>query len=212
MTDKLTVYNMALHHLGQVRLASLSESRSARRVLDDFWDQTVQECLEAGLWNFMLRTVQIDASTTIVPSFGFKYAFTIPVDQVRTILVSTVETFTPPDLDYREETGYWYDNFTPIYVQYLSKDTLYGLNLGAWPGNFTKFVSLQLAEYACKEITGSTELLAGPDGISKRLYKAMMKAKSNDAMDEPPQEMPTGTWTRSRRGFLRGVPVPGGTQ
>lgn len=211
MADKLSTYNLALAHLLERRLASLTENREPRRVLDDLWDQVVQECLEEGLWNFMLRAIQIDASSTVVPGFGWNYAFKIPVDWVRTTLVSTVETMTPPLLDFTEETGYWYANATPLFIKYQSKDTLYGLDLGAWTGNFTKYVSYQLAEYACGRVTGKTELLAGDQGITRRLHKAKLKAKSNDAMNEGPQEMPSGTWVRSRRGFLRGAPLPGGT-
>lgn len=211
MTDKLTVYNMTLGHLLEEPVLSLEEPVAKRFALDTFWDQTVLECLEEGLWNFMLRTVQIDASTTLIPKFGWQYAFNIPVDWVRTTLVSTVETFTNPLLDFDEETGYWFANFTPLFIKYQSKDTLYGMDLGAWSANFAKYVSFQLAEYACGKITGKTALLEGQNGISRRLKNARTKAKSNDAMNEPPGEIPTGTWARSRRGFLRGIPAPGGS-
>jgi hypothetical protein len=212
MADKLSIYNMALGHLRERRLASLTEAREPRRVLDDFWNQVVSECLEEGLWNFMVRAVQADSSATVTPAFGWKYAFAIPADWVRTVLISTVETFTPPLLDYAEETGYWYANWTPLFARYVSSDPLYGQNLGSWTANFTKYVSYQLAQYACGRITGSEDLLAGPEGITKRLHHAKIKAKSNDAMNQPPGQIPTGTWVRSRRGFLRGVPLPGGTQ
>lgn len=199
-------------HLRERRLASLSEAREPRRVLDDFWDQTQQLCLEEGLWNFMQRTVQIDASTTVIPAFGFKYAFTKPTDWLRTTLVSSVETFNPPLLDYQDETRYLYANWTPLFVQYQSNDPQYGTDLGSWSATFTAYVALQLAESTCGKITGSTALLEGQFGISKRLHNARIKAKANDAMNEPPGQLPTGTWVRSRRGFLRGVPLPGGTQ
>lgn len=211
MTDKLTLYNLSLHHLGQRKLHALTEAVESRRVLDDIWDQTISECLDEGLWNFALRAIQIDASTTITPQFGWAYAFTQPADWKRTILVSTVETFTPPLLDYQEESGYWYCDWTPIFVRYISSDNLYGMNLGRWPAHFAAFVGLKLAEYSCRRITGSNDLLQGPDGISRRCYKAKIKAKSNDAMNDPPGQLPTGTWARSRRGFLRGLPAPGGT-
>jgi len=212
VTDKLTVYNLIAHHLGVRRFAALTAPVEARRVIDDFWDTTVQTCLEEAQWNFMLRTIQQDASTNVVPGFGWKYAFPKPSDWVRTTMVSTVETFVPPLTDFVDETNYWFANFTPLFVQYQSDDPQYGLNLGAWTGNFTNYVALQVAENACNKVTGSTALLEGQKGISARLRTARIKAKSNDAMNEGPREMPTGTWARSRRGFLRGVPLPGGTQ
>lgn len=211
MTDRLSVYNLALGHLREEKLGSLTESAEKRRALDTFWDQTVQECLEEGLWNFFVRAIQEDASTSLVPGFGWKYAFPIPTDWLRTVVVSSVETFTPPLDDYMEETGVWYANWTPLFIRYVSNDAQYGLDLSAWTAKFTAYVAFQLAEYACGRITGSDELLKGPDGIIKRCYRAKVRAKSNDAMNQAPAEMPTGTWARSRRGFLRGVPMPGGT-
>lgn len=211
MTDKLSVYNLALGHLGQRKLSALSEAIEHRRTLDDFWDHTVAVALAAGLWNFIVRAIQEDASSTVTPAFGWKYAFEVPNDWIRTLMVSTVETFNPPLLDYTEETGFWYANFTPIFVRYQSNDPLYGMNLGAWPANFTDYVAFQLAEYAAKKITGSTELLDGASGISRRCKNARTKAKATDAMNQPPGQPPTGTWARSRRGFLRGVPAPGGS-
>jgi hypothetical protein len=175
-------------------------------VLDDFYDQVVDECLAEALWNFIVRAVQIDASGTVEPQFGWNYAFAMPDDWVRTVMISTVETFTDPLLDYVEETGYWYADFTPIYARYVSSDVNYGRDLGRWSANFTAYASFKLAEYACGRVTGSTELLQGPDGLLKRGHKAKIKAKSNDAMNQPPGQMPAGTWARSRRGFLRGVP------
>lgn len=210
MTDKLSAYNLALVHLGERRLASLSESTDHRRTLDDLWNQTVQQCLEEAQWNFMLRTIQIDASTNVVPAFGYKYAFPKPVDWLRTTIVSADETFTPPLTDFTDETNYWWANFTPLFIKFQSSDTQYGLNLGAWTANFTNYLALQLAEHGCLRITGKTERLEGQTGISRRLRNARIKAKSNDAMNEGPQEMPTGTWARSRRGFLTGMSGPGG--
>lgn len=212
MADKLSIYNLALGHLGQRRIASLSEAREPRRVLDDFWNQVQGLCLEEAAWNWFLRVVQMDASQSVTPAFGFAYAFPLPTDWVRTKRVSTVETFNPPDFDYKEEPGYIYHNFTPLYLEYVSNNAEYGTNLGAWPATFTAWVAFKLAEYACFRITGSDRLLEGEKGIIKRGHRAKIKAKANDALNTPPGQPPSGTWVRSRRGFLRGVPLPGGTQ
>lgn len=211
MTDKLSLYNLALGHLRQRRLGSLSDANEPRRVLDDFYPQVVAECLAEGLWKFMTRSVRIDASASITPSFGWAYAFAIPDDWVRTIQISDGETFDPPLLDYVEEAGYWYANSTPLFVRLVSNDTSYGMDLSLWPANFTGFVAFYLAEYSCGRITGSDDLLKGEQGIIRRTYKAKIRAKATDAMNDPPGQPPMGTWARSRRGAFRGLPAPGGT-
>ena len=81
MTSKLTLFNGALRLLGERRLASLTEDRPARRYLDDAWDDgLVDDALEQGFWNFATRTVQMTASTSVEPEFGYRYAFQKPDD------------------------------------------------------------------------------------------------------------------------------------
>lgn len=203
MTNKLTLYNLALGHLDERKLASLQERREPRFVLDDFWNSVVGYCLERKLWNFMLRSVQIDASSTIVPVFGFLNAFKIPDDRIRTVIVSTEPCLDPPLNQYLEETGYWYANFTPLFVKYTSNDPLYGMNLGAWPSSFEDYVSLRLASLSCKRITGSTELLSGDQGLLKREEKAYKVTAANCAMNEAVGFPPVSTWIKSRTGFQR---------
>jgi hypothetical protein len=210
MTDKLGLYNLVLGHLEERKLASLTENREPRRVLDDYYDQELAYCLERKFWNFIYRTVSIDASTTIQPAFGFQYAFRIPNDWIRTRRLSSVETLDPPLLQVVEEAGYWYTNVTPIYVQYNSNDTLYGQNLGGWPASFTDYVSKRLARQACKRITGSVELLQGPDGLIKQEEKAYKVAAANCAMNEAIGFAPQSSWVRARRGFSSRLSGPGG--
>lgn len=200
---------MALLNLEERRLSSLTENREPRRVLDDYYNHAIGYCQEQGLWAFMVRSVQQDASTTIIPGFGYLYAFNLANDWVRTVLVSTSPTFRPPLTDYREEAGFLYGNFTPLYISYVSNDPLYGMNLGAWPSVFTEFVSLTMARMACKRITGSTELLQGEFGLLNREKKARIDARSKDAMNLPPGFMPESTWARARRGFLANMPQSG---
>jgi hypothetical protein len=215
MTNKLSLYNDALvTHLGKRRLSSLSESSESRRALDDAFDDVVAYCLERKFWNFSYRAVQIDASVLAVPTFGFLYAFKIPDDWIRTRLLSAVETFDPPLLQVKEETGYWYASITPIYVQYNSSGPLFGMNLGAWPASFADYVSTRLARRTCNRITGSAELLAGPGGLIKQEERAYKVAAANCAMNEAVGFAPRSSWVRARRGFgpgMGGDEPPGGS-
>ena len=205
MTDKLTVYNDALGHLSSDRLRALTDSSAPRRALDDYWRPTVLYCLERKFWNFGYRTVQIDRSQSVVPLFGYAFAFKIPDDWVRTRKLSAVETLDPPLLQVAEETGYWFANVTPLFVQYNSNHDQYGFNLGAWPESFADYVGLRLAIKACKRVTGSESLLEGPEGLLRRETKAYRICSSICAMNEPIGFAPMGRWASSRRtGPLRG--------
>src|SRR5258706_6185081 len=113
MTTQLFIYNEALGHLGERQLASLSEPREPRRVLDSYWSDVVGYCLSQGLWKFARRTVQVDNSSSLTPQFGFNYCFSIPVDWVRTIQVSASPNMDPPLLQYSDEAGPWGAHISP---------------------------------------------------------------------------------------------------
>lgn len=211
MTDKLTLYNNALvQHLGERSLASLTEAREPRRVLDANFDGVVRFCLERKFWNFGYRTVEMDASTTVVPTFGFLYAFKMPDDWVRTRKISAVPSFAQPLLQVAEEAGYWYANLAPIYVQYNSIDPLYGLDMGRWPESFADYVALRLASRSCQKVKGNDDLLKGPNGLLEREKDAYKIASSICAMNEAIGFAPMSPWVRARRGFSPTLPGPGG--
>lgn len=204
--DKLGIYNLALGHMRERRLASLAEAREPRRVLDDNWDFVVASCLEEGLWNFCDRTVLLDADPNIAPAFGFTSAFAKPDDWVRTEVVSTSETLDPPLLQYVDEAGYWYANFSPLYVKFISNDPQYGMDLSRWPASFVDFVALRLAKVTAPRIVNNNETTAL---IEKREVRAMRNAKAKDALNQPPGFPPVSTWVRARRGFMWQIPQPG---
>lgn len=210
MTDKLSLYNGALGHLDGRRLSSLTQASEARRVLDDYYDGAVAYCLERKHWNFIYRTVLIDASTSVEPAFGYAHAFPIPLDRIRTHQVSAHESLEPALLRYAEEAGYWYADVDPLYVRYNSSDPAYGGDLSTWPQSFVDYVELRLAVKACKRITGSDAALHGPQGLIKREEKAYKTAASICGMNNAIGRQPQGSWVLSRFGAPRGD-TPGGS-
>jgi hypothetical protein len=197
MTTQLFIYNEALGLLGERRLATSSENREPRRVLDSYWPDVTGYCLGQGLWRFAKRAVQIDNDASLTPQWGFNCCFLIPSDWVRTIVISTSPNLDPPLLQYNEEAGYWYANLTPIYAAYVSDDPTYGMNLGAWPEHFVDYVALRLARKCCFRITGSNGREAE---LKKDEDRARRVAKAEQAMNDPPGLPPVPFWARARRG------------
>lgn len=197
MTTKLSLYNQALGHLKEGKIADLTEAVERRYVLDDYYDDALLVCLEQGLWNHAMRSVAIDSSASLTPSFGFTYAFEKPTDWVRTNVMSAVEGFDPPLIGRQvvDEAGVWYADCDPLYVQYVSSSVDYGLDLSLWPATFTLFASLYLAFRAAPRIATSDTLT---DALERRATLAKRKAQSLDAMNQPIAFPPTGTWVSSR--------------
>lgn len=196
MSTKLGAYNEALRILGERRLSSLTETRDHRYHLDDAYDRVLAYCLEQGFWNFAMRSVQIDASGSLDPAFGFTFAFEKPSDWVRTYIVSESDRLDCWPGVFTDEAGIWYADSDPLWAKYVSNDATYGANLGNWPETFGHYVACRLAVETCPSISsGSSEKL---DMATKRERRAKADARAKDAMNEPPGFPPMGTWARSR--------------
>lgn len=203
MPSKLGLYNGALRELGERKLASLSENREPRRVLDSAWDdEAVRTCLAAGQWNFATNSIELTNSPSVEPSFGYQYAFDKPANWVRTVAMCEDEYFNSPLLCYQDEGAYWYADIDIIYVRYVDSGTSFGLDYSKWPPNFTRYVEAWLAARICMSLTQNK---SKRDGLEQDAEVWLTKAKSTDAMDESTKFLPQGSWTRARMSHGRGT-------
>lgn len=203
MASKLSLYNAALREVGERKLASLSENREPRRVLDSAWDaEAVKTCLAAGQWNFATNSIEITHSPSVELALdgGYRYAFDKPENWVRTVAVCEDAAFNSPLLHYQDEGQYWYADIDPIYVRYVDAGTSFGLDYGKWPINFTRYVEFFLAARICMSLTQNQ---SKRDNLERDAEIWLTKAKSTDAMDEATKFLPPGTWSTARHG--RGV-------
>lgn len=197
--QKLALYNGALLHCGERFLASLTENREPRRLLDRVWDSNgVKTCLEMGQWNFAMRTVQIDYDPSIEPDFGYSRAFTKPTDWVLTAGLCADEFFRSPLVRYWDEAGYWYSDLDTMFVRYVSSDTRYGLDYGLWPDSFREFVEAHFASKIILKLSNSQDELARVQALRTKLLKT---AKSRAAMAEPTSFPARGNWGLARNRF-----------
>jgi hypothetical protein len=194
---QLGLYNSALRILGEEKLASLSEDREPKRVLDGIWDDgLINRMLEQGQWNFATRTARLDYESSIEPVFGYRRAFEKPTDCIRLIALSVDEYFSIPLNQYRDEAGFWFCDYDQIYVSYVSNDDEYGNDLSLWPETFKRYVENYLALHSCERLTQNKSKFADLFKITER---ALIDARSKDAMGGPTRFMPPGSWTTARR-------------
>jgi hypothetical protein len=197
--SKLSIYNGALMACEERKLASLTENREPRRLLDDVWSRDgVKTCLQVGLWNFAMRTMQYDYSPSVTPSFGYRRAFDKPSDWVRTAAVCEDEYFNVPLLHYQDDAAFWWSDLDTIYVRYVSSDTDYGFDYAKWPQNFQRYVEHYFASQIVGRLTGSASL---KDRIDEDLKMWLAKAKGTDAMDEATVFLPPGSWSSARHSY-----------
>lgn len=201
MTTKLRVYNGALRILGERRLSSLTDDVPSRHYLDNAWDDgLVDYILEQGLWQFATRTVKLNASNSIEPDFGFRYAFEKPSDYVRLSKIS-VDEFQTVRLDrYETEREYFFSDVDVLYISYISNDASYGNDLTLWPETFSRYAQAELADRVKDLVTGSDDKY---QKVKAALKEARIDARSKDAMNQPVRFQQIGNWAGARLSSYR---------
>lgn len=202
MPTQLSLYNGALTILGERKLASLTENREPRFKLDDIWDNDlVNRVLQHGQWKFAKRTVQLTASSSVTPSFGFQFAFDKPTDFIRTIMIAYDEYFNVPITRYSDESKWLFCDAEVIYFAYVSNDSQFGGDLTLWQPNFAEYVEHYLAYKVAPRLTG---LEFSERNLQGKMKMQLAEAKATDAMEGPAKFPPRGGWSRSREGFRSG--------
>lgn len=196
---QLNIYNGALLHIGERFLASLTEEREPRRLLDHVWSTDgVGYCLELGQWNFAMRTIRLDYDPSVEPDFGYARAFQKPEDWVLTSSVCADEFFRAPLTRYWDEARYIYSDLDQIYFRYVSNDIEYGYDCHHWPASFREFVFAHFASRIVRRLTNNETEVQRIEDLRTRLLKT---AKSRAAMAEPTSFPARGTWGLSRNRF-----------
>jgi hypothetical protein len=201
MTSRLKIYNDALLVCGERSIASLTEARESRRLLDTVWDSGgVDHCLQEAQWKFAMRTQMLDYDTSITPEFGYQRAFQKGSDWLLTSAVCTDEYFNAALLQYNEEAGYIYCDLDQIYVRFVSNDTSYGGDLSLWTSRFSEYVA---AHFAARIITTLSSDKERQKSVFSIEQLRMKEAKSLDAMADPEKIRKSGSWVASRRNGTR---------
>lgn len=205
MTSRLSLYNGALLLVGERGLSTLTDDVEPRRLLDLAWGTVgggaLDACLGMGQWKFAKRTVMLSPDPSISPAFGYGNAFAIPDDFVRTCALCSDENLNAPLTDYRMEGDYWYAWIEPIYVSYVSNDATCGGDLSRWPPEFVSVVEAYLAEkIALKLLEGEAKWKRA----KLALKEALRDAKAADAMEGPPEGLPTSRFVAARQGARGG--------
>jgi len=212
-TDRLKLYNGALLICGDLALASLSENREPRFLLDLVWnDGGVRYCLEQAQWHFAMRSSRLDFNPSITPDWGFQRVFDKPTDWVATSGVFEDERMCSPLLLYADEVGFWFCDRDQIFVRYVSDDASFGGDLARWPASFTDYVKAYFAHRIIRKLPGGADKIDDIDhpktGV---LARNLLIAKNKAAMAQPATFPARGTWAQARhRG--RGGWQDGGNQ
>lgn len=196
--DQLKIYNNALRYLGEGALASLSENRGPRFLLDGVWDEDpIRYCLEQGQWQFATKTMKMTAEPSIEPDFGYRYAFEKSDDWCRTVAISANEYFSEPYNMFNDEAAFIWSPVDILYVKFVSDDNDYGRNYALWSPSFFEYVSAYHAWKIVGRVTTNKTSREELDGI---MEKHLANAQGKDGVNRPVAYPSRGSWVHSRHG------------
>ncbi len=195
MATKLGIYNLALGtYIGTQHLADVTEDVGPRYALDRVYDDVLLGMLKRGAWKFALRSAPLTKDVT-APTLHRQHSYTKPADFVRIGKIAQDARFSVELLDYVEEGDKLYSDIDPIFLQWVSKDAAYGLNLAKFPDAYQHAVASELAAQSALPVSKDR-------GDRNDLLKiASMKldlARRTDALNEPVKGKPAGQLVRSR--------------
>jgi hypothetical protein len=198
MTTELELKNLALGtYIGTERLTTLTDDVPARYALDAVYPGVVGLILKRGIWKHALRTVALTKEVT-APTFHRQHAYAKPTDFVRIARISPDIRLDVELLHYREDGDFFYSDVDPIYLQYVSNDAAWGLDLTRWPEAFTDAVA---AELAYKSLLPISKDRGDRADLYKIKAQALDLSRRQDAVDEPVKSVPAGRLVRSRTGY-----------
>lgn len=202
MADQLSIYNGALTILGERKLGTLTENRPPRHKLDDIWDnEMIDRVLQHGQWKFAARSVELQASPSITPGFGYQFGFDKPSDFIRTMQIAYDELFQQPVTRYSDESKFIFTDTETIFYQYVSNDVQFGGDISLWQPNFVEYVEHYMAYKVAPRLSG---LDFSDTDLQGKMKFQLSEAKATDAMEAPARFAPRGGWAASRQGFRSG--------
>jgi hypothetical protein len=202
MASKVSIANRALSKLGEDRILLLTDDNKRARTLDQMFDDVLDAELRRYRWKFTITRTELPALAE-APAWGYLYQYPLPADYLALVQVNDiyVRSGSPVAL-WSVEAGAILTNIeAPLKVRYVKRVT----NPGLFDPMFCEALACKLAMEACETLTQSETKF---NRMAEQYKMAMLDATRQDAIENPPDELPQGSWLDARNGDY----VPGSTQ
>jgi hypothetical protein len=192
MAGKVEIANRALTKLGAERILLLTDPSKEARVMNAMFDTVTDAELRRHRWKFALTRATLPALIA-TPEWGYTYAYQLPSDFLALVQVNEyyLRGLKQKTLWTVESGQILTDLPAPLKVRYIKRVD----NVAVFDPLFVEVLACKLAFEACETLTQSTQKrqLAGEE------YRfALQEALRQDAIENPPDELPWGSWLDSR--------------
>lgn len=196
--SEVSICNYALRLVGGDRITALDSTSVNGARCDDLFDYLRDDLLRCHFWNFATRMAQLTVAND-TPTFEFDYAYTLPTDWLRTISVhdndAGLGALNFLEMDLGDGTHVLATSSDQVYIKYVAQIT----DPTKYPPDFVMAFQLALARDLATVVAnmGVDKL----DKLERQATKALLRAKSADALGNPPPRRPAGSWATSRQGW-----------
>lgn len=192
MAGKVEIANRALTKLGSERILLLTDPGKEARVMNSMFDTVMDAELRRHRWKFALKRATLPALVA-TPEWGYAYAYQLPADFLALVQVNEyyLRGLKQKTLWTVESGQILTDLTAPLKVRYIRRVD----NLGVLDPLFIEVLACKLAYEACETLTQSSQKR---QQAGEEYRFAVQEAVRQDAIENPPDELPWGSWLDSR--------------
>lgn len=196
------IVNIALHHLGVERIASIDEDSKRAKLMKDLYGLTRDEVLRSATWGFAMKRVKLTQLST-PPAFGYTAQFNLPTDYLKIHDISDYDPKrgsgsrhpedynNPYHLQYKVENGKILANAETLYLRYIFRQT----DVQMYPSDFIECFSRTLASKACYSLTQDRNLRGT---LMEEAEFWRRTASAQDAQESTPDQYDISAFIRPR--------------
>lgn len=196
MASQVSIVNRALVKLGETPVLLLTDNVKQARTMAAIFDDTRDAELRANRWKFAIKRAQLSALVA-APSFGYSVQYELPDDYLALVQVGEIYLRTgmkqraPWSIEGRRLLT---DMPAPLSIRYISRVT----DTSQFDALFVDSLACRLAMEACETLTQSDTKF---QRVAAMRDESLKQALRVDAIENPPDELPGGTWLESRNGL-----------
>ena len=185
MASVVDVVNKALDKLGHGAITSLGDGTKAANLATRVWPLTRDAALRDHPWNFAVKRTTT-APLSDAPSWGFSYQHEFPSDLLRLLEIRDLNRD-----EYQVEGNHILTDEDTLYIRYIRQVT----DPNEYDALFIEAVSCFMAYEMCESLTQSN---TKKEMLWQDYQSALMRAKSVDGQENPPQVFAEDSWIESR--------------
>lgn len=178
------------------RIGSLTENTKEANVCAEIYFDFRDQLLEMHYWNFAVGREQLVVDVEDVPTFGFEFAFQLPLDfsKIRSVYGNSEGRGLIP---YKHEDDNILTDSTECYLIYAKRITDPNRMSALFRRALSRMMSANLAMVLSNSASRS-------EALEKQFENTdYPRAKSSDSIQDYPDQLPESEWVTTRYGGFR---------